>query len=125
MIDASSLQWADTAVEAVFVASIGDGTPLSPAAVTQLVQLLAPRVSLAASLSATVTEEGAALVRLTQEQFDILELLADFLRVGVSGRANTGKTLVGIERARRLAAEGRRVLLLAATTTLPVSEATR
>ena len=86
--------------------------PLSPAAVTQLVQLLAPRVSLAPSLAATVTEEGAALVRLTEEQFNILEVLCAFPRVGVSGGAGTGKTLVAMERARRLAAEGRRVLLL-------------
>ena len=75
-------------------------------------QLLAPRVSLAPSLAATVTEDGAALVRLTEEQFDILEILCAFPRVGVSGGAGTGKTLVAMERARRLAAEGRRVLLL-------------
>jgi ATP:corrinoid adenosyltransferase len=112
VIDAGSLQWADKAVDAVFEAAIGAGTPLSPAAVTELVRLLAPRVSLAPSLSATLTEEGAALVRLTEEQFDILELLAAFPRVGVSGGAGTGKTLVAMERARRLAAEGRRVLLL-------------
>ena len=112
VIDASSMQWADKAVDAVFDAAIGAGTPLSPAAVAQLVQMLGPRVSLAPSLSATVSEEGAVLVRLTQEQFDILELLAAFPRVGVSGGAGTGKTLVAMERARRLAAEGRRVLLL-------------
>ena len=112
VIDASSLQWADKAVDSVFEAAIGPGTPLSPAAVTQLVQLLAPRVSLAPSLSATLTDEGTALVRLTEEQFDILELLAAFPRVGVSGGAGTGKTLVAMERSRRLAAEGRRVLLL-------------
>jgi ATP:corrinoid adenosyltransferase len=112
VIDASSLQWADKAVDAVFDAAIGAGTPLSAGAVAQLVQLLAPRVSLAPSLSATLTAEGAALVRLTEEQFDILELLAAFPRVGVSGGAGTGKTLVAMERARRLAAGGRRVLLL-------------
>ena len=105
VIDASSLQWADKAVDAMFEAAIGAGSPLSPGAVTQLVQLLAPRVSLAPSLSATLTEEGAALVRLTEEQFAILELLAAFPRVGVSGGAGTGKTVVAMERARRLAAE--------------------
>ena len=112
VIAASSLQWADKAVDSVFEAAIGPGNPLSPAAVTQLVQLLAPRVSLAPSLSATLTDEGTALVRLTEEQFGILELLAAFPRVGVSGGAGTGKTLVAMERSRRLAADGRRVLLL-------------
>ncbi len=112
VIDRSGLQWADKAVDAVFGAALGAGTALPPAAVNQLVQLLAPRVSLAPSLAATVTDEGAALVRLTEEQFSILEVLGGFPRVGVSGGAGTGKTLVAMERARRLAAEGRRVLLL-------------
>jgi hypothetical protein len=109
IIDAGSLQWADKAVDAVFEAAIGAGTPLSPAAVTELVQLLAPRVSLAPSLSATLTEEGAALVRLTEEQFDILELLAAFPRVGVSGGAGTGTPLV-----ERGAAAGAAIVILAA-----------
>ena len=74
VIDARSLQWADKAVDSVFEAAMGPGSPLSPAAVTQLVQLLAPRVSLAPSLSATLTDEMTALVRLTEEQFHILEL---------------------------------------------------
>jgi hypothetical protein len=68
VIDASSLQWADKAVDAVFEAAIGAGSPLSPGAVTQLVQLLAPRVSMAPSLSATLTEEGAALVPQPRER---------------------------------------------------------
>ena len=112
VIDGSSLQWADKAVNAVFEAALGAGTPLPAVAVTQLIRLLAPCVSLAPSISATVTEDGAALVRLTEEQFNILELLASFSRVGVSGGAGTGKTLIAMERARRLAAEGRHVLLL-------------
>jgi len=69
-------------------------------------------LSLAPSLATIVSEDGAALVRLTEEQFNILEVLCAFPRVGVSGGAGTGKTLVAMERARRLAAEGRRVLLL-------------
>jgi ATP:corrinoid adenosyltransferase len=112
VIDRSSLHWADKAVDAVFGAAVGAGMALSPAGVTRLVQLLAPRVSLAPSLAATVSDEGSVLVRLTEEQFNILEVLSDFPRVGISGGAGTGKTLVAMERARRLAAEGRRVLLL-------------
>jgi ATP:corrinoid adenosyltransferase len=112
VVDRDGLRWADKALDVVFEAALGSGAPLSPAAVTALVQQLAPRVSLAPSLATTLTEEGAALVRLTEEQFGILELLADFPRVGVAGGAGTGKTLVAMERARRLAAEGRRVLLL-------------
>jgi len=112
VIDRSGLQWADKAVDGVFEAAIGAGSKLSAAAVEKLVQLLAPRVSLALSLAATVNEDAATLVRLTEEQFNILEVLSAFPRVGVSGGAGTGKTLVAMERARRLASENRRVLLL-------------
>ena len=112
VIDRDGLQWADKAIDGVFQAAVGAGSPLSPAAVAQLVELLAPRVSLAPLLAATVTQDGAALVRLTEEQFNILEVLSGFPRVGVSGGAGTGKTLVAMERARRLTAEGQKVLLL-------------
>jgi hypothetical protein len=112
VIDRDGLRWADKAIDVVFETALGTGAPLSPAAVTALVQQLAPRASLAPSLAATLSEEGAALVRLTEEQFSLLELLDDFPRVGVAGGAGTGKTLVAMERARRLAGEGQRVLLL-------------
>jgi AAA domain/Nuclease-related domain/UvrD-like helicase C-terminal domain len=112
VIDREGLQWVDKAIDGVFQAAVGAGSPLSPAAVAQLVQLLAPRVSLAPSLAATITHDGAALVRLTEEQFTILEVLSGFPRVGVSGGAGTGKTLVAMERARRLTVEGQKVLLL-------------
>jgi hypothetical protein len=101
VIDRSGLQWADKAVDGVFEAAVGIGSPLSAAAVAKLVQLLAPRVYLARSLAATVNEDAATLVRLTEEQFNILEVLSAFPRVGVSGGAGTGKTLVAMERARR------------------------
>lgn len=112
VVDKEALTWADKAVSALFTAAVGDGTPLAAGAVRQIVSTIAPRVSLAPSLAAAIDHEGAALVRLTKEQFNVLELLADFPRVGVRGGAGTGKTLVAMERARRLAAGGHRVLLL-------------
>ena len=54
----------------------------------------------------------ASLVRLTTEQMRILDYLAFSPRLGITGAAGTGKTLVAMERAARLAAEGQRVLLL-------------
>jgi hypothetical protein len=119
VIDRTGLQLTDKAVDALSDAAVGAGASLSPAAVKKLVDVLAPRLSLVRSLAATISDEGAALVRLTEEQFAVLEILCDFPRVGVSGGAGTGKTLVAMERARRLAAEGRRVLLICYNRGLP------
>jgi hypothetical protein len=79
---------------------------------TALADLLAPRFSVTPSLSANVAHSEASLVRLTAEQMRILDYLAFSPRLGITGAAGTGKTLVAMERAARLAAEGQRVLLL-------------
>jgi len=51
------------------------------------------------------------MVRLTEEQYSVLEQLEGNQRVCVLGGAGTGKTLLAMEQARRLAAQGHRVLL--------------
>lgn len=57
-------------------------------------------------------EEEQAFERLTADQLAVLEGLAANRRVGVSGTAGTGKTLLARELARRRGNEGERVLLL-------------
>jgi superfamily I DNA/RNA helicase len=49
--------------------------------------------------------------RFTQQQFQVLDMFAENPRSVVKGAAGTGKTFVAIEAARRLAANGSRVLL--------------
>lgn len=51
------------------------------------------------------------LCRLTQEQYDTIDGLVDNARVVVSGGPGTGKSLLALREARRLAADGRRVLV--------------
>ena len=51
------------------------------------------------------------LIRLTEEQYDILDNLSLTPRVCVLGGAGTGKTLLAMEQARRLARQGHRVLI--------------
>jgi hypothetical protein len=55
--------------------------------------------------------ESIAIRRYTEEQFMVLELLAGRRRAAIRGCAGSGKTLIAIEKARRLAAEGFRTLL--------------
>jgi superfamily I DNA and RNA helicase len=62
------------------------------------------------SLRARVGLVTQELLRLTREQYRVLDGLADNQRVVIRGGAGTGKTLLAVEEARRAAADGRRVL---------------
>ncbi len=64
------------------------------------------------SLSDRVRAASDELLRLTEEQYRVLDGLSLNPRVLVRGSAGTGKTLLAVEEARRLAREGRRVLFV-------------
>jgi hypothetical protein len=55
---------------------------------------------------------GKEIIRLTNEQFRVLDGLAENPRAIISGSAGTGKTLLAVEEALRSARRGDRVLLL-------------
>src|SRR5262249_11028120 len=74
--------------------------------------VLAPQVRLVPSLATRIEEDEVVLVRLTDEQIHILDTLAEVPRIAVKGPAGTGKTLVAMEKGRRLAPDGNRVLFL-------------
>ena len=78
----------------------------------RLIEAFSPQFNLVALISTRISEQEIVLVRMTQEQLHILDMNEDVLRLGVKGGAGTGKTLVAIERAKRLAANGKRVLFL-------------
>jgi hypothetical protein len=62
------------------------------------------------SLRATADIAQGELLRLTEEQSSLFGRLASNERVITKGGAGTGKTVIAVEEARRLAREGRRVL---------------
>ncbi len=62
------------------------------------------------SLGTVVERTEQEIVRLTQQQLDALEALEENPRLLLSGGAGTGKTLLCMEHARKLAAGGKRVL---------------
>lgn len=86
---------------------------MRPAAefVPALTQMLAPTFELRQPLGPMLVRDDRELLRLTEEQFGVLDMLARQRRVAVSGGAGTGKTVLALEKARRLAAEGLEVLL--------------
>lgn len=100
------------AIDRIFTASDIGRAPLGDEAVAATIRALAPALRLIRPLWARIEREGRALVRLTQEQARILDVLADTPRVAIEGSAGTGKTMLAAEWARRLAEAGQRTLLL-------------
>jgi len=62
-------------------------------------------------LSFLIAEEEQQRIRLTNQQVRTLNTLSRQRRVAISGGAGTGKTVLALEKAQRLAAEGFRTLL--------------
>lgn len=83
-----------------------------------LVKLLAPAIELQSPLRTEFNEEEKSLTQLTQQQAMTLDLLSRERRVIVFGCAGSGKTMLAIEKARRLANEGFSVVLTCYNTRL-------
>ncbi|MBN1247673.1 MAG: NERD domain-containing protein [Anaerolineae bacterium] len=88
-----------------------DDAPLGRYGVEELVALLSPTWDLHLSLSVEIEEEHREMVRLTEQQFAMLDFLARQRRAAISGCAGSGKTTLAYEKARRLADQGFDVLL--------------
>ncbi len=89
----------------------GAASPLSPENITAVVEILRGDLDLRPSLSLLADEVDEELTRVTAEQERVLRAAADNPRLAVAGRAGTGKTMLALAEARRLADEGGRVLL--------------
>jgi hypothetical protein len=84
---------------------------MSKASVESIIAQLAPTVAFHPLLRDRVAASVRDLVRLTEEQVRVLEGLRRARRAVIYGGAGTGKTVLAVERTRRLADEGFRVLL--------------
>src|SRR6185436_3796758 len=62
-------------------------------------------------LAIEVAEEDREIVRLTEEQFYLLDVLSRTRRAAIGGCAGSGKTFLAVEKAKRLAREEFRTLL--------------
>lgn len=69
-------------------------------------ELLCPEISIPVPMAVTFTDEEEQLVRLTYEQAAALKQLHNNRRLAVHGCAGSGKTMLGVERAKRLVAAG-------------------
>lgn len=90
----------------------GGSSSLSIKETQQMISLIAPTVSIRRRLADDVADVHTKLIRLTDEQIWIFSQLRTVRCALVTGAAGTGKTILAIERARRLAADGFRTLLV-------------
>ena len=87
--------------------------------VDAFVRVLCERHPPASWLARRFDEENRELLRLTEEQKILLDSLAEHPRAAIRGAAGTGKTVLAMEKARRMAlAGGKRVSLLCFNTPL-------
>jgi hypothetical protein len=79
---------------------------------TSVLEALAPTFSLVRSVRQTLDEREAELVQLTREQARVVHYLDEQTHAAVHGAAGTGKTMVALEKARRLASQTEPLLFL-------------
>ncbi|MCA8937740.1 MAG: AAA family ATPase [Planctomycetes bacterium] len=77
-----------------------------------VVSILAPTFSLVRTFRQSLAEQEDQLVRLTREQTRVVEFLDDQRTAAITGPAGTGKTMLALEKARRLASPKDQVLFL-------------
>jgi hypothetical protein len=80
--------------------------------IRRAIDQLRPEFQLIQTFSTKLQTEERNLHRLTQQQMEVLDLMRDTKRLLIRGCAGSGKTLLALEKASRLAKEGQRVLLL-------------
>lgn len=90
----------------------GTSQPHSSGQMRQIVELLAPTVSVQRLLGRDLKRTESELLRLTASQQRVFSRLRSVARLLVLGGPGTGKTLLAIERARLLAQQGGRVLVV-------------
>jgi superfamily I DNA/RNA helicase len=84
-----------------------------------LVDLFSPSRSLRMTMGTEIMAEERALDELTQQQYKLLAYLRNHPRAAIQGCAGSGKTMIAVEQARRLAAQGCRVLFVCFNKALP------
>lgn len=85
---------------------------LSELSINRVIDILAPEFDLIASPVNKKEEIEYALIKLTDEQTKMLDYLEEQKKATIQGTAGTGKTLIAIEEAKRLAKLGDKVLYL-------------
>ena len=112
LLDKKDLEDPRAAIERLFDAHGIERRPLPDESQRFLVESLRPCFLLMRPLSARIAQQEPSFVAMTDEQVRVFEACWHHPRLSVRGVAGSGKTYVAMELARRLCAEGQRVLFL-------------
>lgn len=85
---------------------------MNPGLAKKIVEILSPSFCIVPSLSASIAEQNYEFNRLTTEQAYLLDYLEEQQVAAIQGGAGTGKTMIAVEKARRLQLAGKKVLFL-------------
>jgi ATP:corrinoid adenosyltransferase len=113
VIDASDLAAVEPALIRAFE-TFGledNGAVFGRRGVSALTATIAGPVQIKRSIGGRIAESEAELIRLTENQYELLDALDGNQRVLITGGAGTGKTVLAVEEARRLVAQGLHVLV--------------
>jgi hypothetical protein len=115
VIDRSDLRTLDRKLESLFRHwhDRSEHPPLGEEGVRRVQDVLANSFELPAPLAYELEDEERELLTLTEQQYHVLDMLARHPRAAIAGCAGSGKTFLAAEKARRLAAQGFPVLVLA------------
>jgi hypothetical protein len=86
--------------------------PLSGDEISMLIRFLAPTIRVRRLLSDDIADVDSGLLDLTAQQSKVLNSLRRVRRAAIIGGAGTGKTLLAVEKARQLARDGYKTILL-------------
>ena len=114
-LDATTLRQPETEFRRLFRECLvvrAAGVPPSAAGVEGLVRLFVPAWELPVRWRTSLAEEEETLVRATRSQHKVLSMLGRKKRALICGSAGSGKTFLAVEKARRLAMTGLKVLLV-------------
>jgi hypothetical protein len=103
------------ALDRVFRFWSGDGSrdrPLSEEQLAIIDAVLSPAAALRPLLAADLEAGERAIIRPTKDQLHVLDILRREPRASIVGPAGSGKTVLAVEKARRLAEDGHRVLFV-------------
>lgn len=115
VIDRNGMNEIDDAIEGAITFHAGSDNPLTApgsSGIKKIREILAPDLRIEVPLAEEFLEEQEQLITLTHEQALLLHRLGRQRRMVVTGPAGSGKTLLAMERAQRLAAKGKRVLVI-------------
>lgn len=104
-------EWVEARLSAQGDANDRPGLGLGPDGMRALHEMVAGRIELRPSLARALRNDYRQIERLTADQVDILDMLGDTPRMAIAGGAGTGKTILALEKAARLAESGSRTLL--------------